>query len=161
MKRTRIVLATVGIGLALFGVFRLLTQVSIGGVAFLAGWLIAALVIHDGIIAPSTLGLATLIRRKVPPRGRRYLQGALICAAAVTVIGLPMIYRAHSQPKVKALLEQNFLVNVLLLWAVIAVVAFLGYVVQLVRDHAGSNVAQAADQPAEHLPKSAGGEHTS
>ena len=145
MKRTRIVLATAGIGLALFGVFRLLTQVSIGGVAFLVGWLIAALVIHDGIIAPGTLGLATLIRRKVPPRGRRYLQGALIAGAAVTVIGLPMIYRAHSQPKVKALLEQNFLVNVALLWAVIAVAAFLGYVVRLVRDRAHAADAQTDD----------------
>ena len=156
MKRTRIALATSGIGLALFGVFRLLTQVSVGSVAFLVLWLIGALVIHDGMIAPGTLGLATLIRRKVPPRGRRYLQGALISAAAVTVIGLPMIYRAHSQPKVKALLEQNFLANVALLWAVIAVVAFLGYVVQLVRDHASSATTRPVDQPAEHDPGTAG-----
>ena len=151
MSRPRIVLGTAGIALALFGVFRLLTQVSIGGVAFLVLWLIAALVIHDGIIAPGTLGLATLIRRKVPPRGRRYLQGALIAAAAVTVIGLPMIYRAHSQPKVKALLEQNFVVNVALLWGVIAVVALLAYIVRLVRDHAASaDAPHIADRSADH-----------
>lgn len=151
MSRPRIVLGAAGIALALFGVFRLLTQVSIGGVAFLLGWLIAALVIHDGIIAPGTLGLATLIRRKIPARARRYLQGALISGAAVTVIALPMIYRAHSQPKVKALLEQNFAANLALLLGVIAVVAFLAYVVRLIRDRAGTaEPMHAAEKPAEN-----------
>ena len=153
MSRPRIVLGAAGIGLALFGVFRLLTQVSIGGVAFLVGWLVAALVIHDGIVAPGTLGLATLIHRKVPPRARRFLQGALIAGAAVTMIALPMIYRAHSQPKVKALLEQNFVANLALLLAVIAVVAFLAYVVRLVRDHTRTaDAGQAADDAAKRDP---------
>lgn len=151
MSPPRVALGTAGIGLALFGVFRLLTQVSVGGVAFLVVWLIAALVIHDGIIAPGALGLATLIRRKVPPRGRRYLQGALIAAAAVTVIALPMIYRAHSQPKVKALLGQNFVANLALLWAVIAAAALLGYVVRLVRDRTHTaQVASASGDSANH-----------
>jgi hypothetical protein len=150
VTRIRIVLGAAGIALALFGVFRLVTQISFGGLAFLALWLVGALVLHDGIVSPGVLGLGALISRKVPPRARRYLQGALIAAAAVTVIALPMIYRAHSQPKVKALLEQNFAANLALLVGVIAVVAILGYVVRLVRDHthtAGGVAQSAAQQP--------------
>lgn len=150
MTRIRIMLGAAGIALALFGAFRLLTQISFGGLAFLALWLVGALVLHDGIVAPGVLGLGTLISRKVPPRARRYLQGALIGAAAVTVIALPMIYRAHSQPKVKALLEQNFAANLALLVGVIAVVALLGYVVGLVRDH--TRRAGAAPKPTDQEP---------
>jgi hypothetical protein len=152
VSRPRIVLGTAGIGLGLFGVLRLLTQISVGGIAFLVLWLVAALVLHDGIVAPGVLGVATLISRRVPSRARRYLQGALIAAATVTVIALPMIYRAHTQPKVKALLEQNFAINLAILWAVIAAVALLCYLVQLVRDTRTAETTRATAEPAGQDP---------
>jgi hypothetical protein len=134
VKRIRTTLVGAGILLALFGVFRLVTQVNLHDLLFVLIWLIGALIIHDAILSPSILGIGRLVGH-VPPRARRYLQGALITAGAVTVIALPMIYRAHSQPAVKALLEQNFAVNLLLLLGVIAAAAVLLYVSSLLRHH--------------------------
>lgn len=132
--RLRLVLGGAGVLLGLFGVFRLITQVAVHDLLYLLMWLIGALIIHDGIVSPALLALGRLIGVTTPPRARLYLQGALIVAGAVTVIALPLIYRAHSQPPVKALLEQNFAANLGILLAVIAVVAVVWYSVQVLRD---------------------------
>ena len=119
MGRWRIILAVAGIALGLFGVGRLVTQIPVPSLVGLGVWLIAALVIHDGIASPLVLAVGALVGR-VPPRGRRYLQAGLIMAAMVTVLAVPMIYRRGSQPASKALLDQNFGGNLTLLLGVIA-----------------------------------------
>ena len=55
-------------------------------------WLLAALLIHDGLLSPAVVSLGSLLRRFFPHRGRRYLQAALLMGALVTVVALPMIY---------------------------------------------------------------------
>ena len=45
----------------------------------------------------------------------------------MTVVAIPLIYRADSQPDAKALLEQDFRVNLALLLALVGVGAFLAY----------------------------------
>jgi hypothetical protein len=130
----RIALAAAGILLAAFGVFRLATQVPASDLIVLALWLVGALVVHDGILSPVVVAVGALVAR-VPPRARRYLQGALIAGAFVSVIALPMIYRRNSQPPSKAILQQNFAVNLTILLAIIAVGSVLLYAVHVARDH--------------------------
>jgi len=60
VKAWRIVLAIAGLLLGAFGVFRLLTEIPTGSVNKLAIWLVAALIIHDLVIAPSVVGLGWL-----------------------------------------------------------------------------------------------------
>ena len=134
MKAWRIALAMAGLLLGAFGVFRLLTEIPTGSVIKVAIWLLAALIIHDMVIAPSVVGLGWTLRRKVPDRGRRYLQVALIMIAVVTVIALPMIVLRGSQPPVKALLLRDYAANLTLLIGLIAVVAAASYVVRVARD---------------------------
>ena len=134
MKTWRIILAVAGIGLASFGVFRLATEVPVRSLVFLGLWLAAALVIHDGIVAPATVGVSSVLRRWVPDRARRYLQAALIASAMVTVIALPMIYLRGSQPAVKALLLRNYGVNLAAIVGCIALVSLAAYLVRVVRD---------------------------
>ena len=133
--RLRIPLGIAGILLGLFGVFRLLTQVPPFPLVILALWLVGALVIHDGILSPVVVGVGWAIARVVPPRARRYLQGALIMAALVTVIAIPMIYRRDSQPRSKSMLLQNFGLNLTLLIGIIAALSLLAYAVRVARDH--------------------------
>jgi len=137
MGRWRIVLAVTGIALGLFGVGRLLTQVPAPSLIGLGIWLIAALVIHDGIASPLILAVGALVGR-VPPRGRRYLQAGLIMAAMVTVLAVPMIYRRGSQPASKALLDQNYGGNLTLLLGVIAGATLLAYAIRVARSQPGS-----------------------
>lgn len=138
MKAWRIVLAIAGVSLGLFGVARLLSQIPGHSLIRLAIWLIAALIIHDAIVAPSVVAVGWSLRRAVPDRGRRYLQAALIMGAVITVVAVPMIYLRNSQPPSKAILLQNYGANLALLLGLIGALTLVAYTVRLVRDRSRS-----------------------
>jgi hypothetical protein len=134
VKAWRIALATAGIALAMFGIFRLLSELPMHSLLILGVWLAAALVLHDAILAPSVVGVGWLLRRHVPDRGRRYLQVALIMIALVTLIAIPMIFLRGSQPAEKALLLRNYGANLVLMIGMIAVISLILYAVRVARD---------------------------
>lgn len=134
MRTWRIVLATAGILLLLYGAVSLLTNVDFGTLLLLALWLIGAVVIHDGIVSPLVIGVGWALHRVVPPRARRYLQGGLIAAGLVTVVAIPMIVQQGSLPASKALLQQNFGGNLTLLLGIVGAVSLLLYAVRVARD---------------------------
>jgi hypothetical protein len=134
MKIWRIILAVVGIGIGTYGISQLLTQIPSQMLVLLALWLIGALIIHDGLLSPAVVGVGAALRRYVPDRGRRYLQFGLIMASMVTVIAVPMIYRAHTQPRVKALLLQDFGINLTVLLAATAGGTLIAYAIRVARD---------------------------
>ena len=124
-------------GSLLFGVFRLITEVPLPQPGLRgAGWLVAALVIHDGILSPLVVSVGWLLRRLVPDRARRFLQVALIISGLVTVIALPMIYLRGSQPAVKAILLRNYGANLALIIGLVAVATLVLYAVRVARDRA-------------------------
>lgn len=132
--RTRVLIGATGVLLGLFGAFRLLTQIPGSDVLVLAGWLLGALAIHDGLLAPLVAGVGALIGRLVPPRARAFLQAGLVVAAAVTVVALPLIHREGSQPPVKAILRQNYAGNLAALIGLIAAGTVLLYAGRVLRD---------------------------
>jgi hypothetical protein len=134
VKAWRIILAIAGIGLGLFGVFRLVTEMPVHSLLVLALWMLAALAIHDGLLSPAVVAVSSLLRRYVPDRGRRFMQIALIMIGLVTVIAIPMIFLRGSQPSVKALLLRNYGANLTLLIAIIAVVTLAFYAVRVAQD---------------------------
>jgi hypothetical protein len=134
VKAWRIILATAGLLLGAFGVFRLLTEIPTGSLIRLGIWLLAALTIHDAVISPAAVGVGWSLRRNVPDRGRRYLQWALIMIVVVTVIALPMIFLRGSQPPVKALLLRDYATNLTLLVGLIAGVTAVSYAIRVFRD---------------------------
>ncbi len=134
MKVWRIILATAGLLLGAFGIFRLLTEIPTGSLIRLGIWLLAALIIHDAVISPAVVGVGWTLRRNIPDRGRRYLQWALIMIVVVTVIALPMIFLRGSQPPVKALLLRDYATNLTLLIGLIAGVTAVSYAIRVFRD---------------------------
>jgi hypothetical protein len=134
MKKWRIVLAAVGLGVGTYGIFQLLTELPRQTLVLLALWLIGALIIHDGLLSPAVIGVGAALRRYVPDRGRRYLQFGLIMAAMITVIAVPMIYRTNTQPPAKALLLQDFRVNLTVLLAAIGGGTLIAYAIRVARD---------------------------
>ncbi len=133
MGRWRVVLAVAGIGLGLYGAGRLLTDVNWSSLVLVGLWLILALVIHDGLLSPAVVAVAALLGR-IPPRARRFLQFGLIMAALVTVIALPMINQQGRQPPSKALLQQDYGINLAILLAIIAAGSLAAYAVRVARD---------------------------
>jgi hypothetical protein len=138
VKTWRIALAIAGIGLAGFGIFRLVTQIPPPNLLILAVWLAAALIIHDVLLAPSVVGVGWLLRRFVPDRGRRFLQLALIIIALVMLIAVPMIFLRGSQPAVKALLLRDYGANLIMIVGVVAVITLILYAVRVARDRSAT-----------------------
>jgi hypothetical protein len=133
MSRWRLVLGLVGVGLGLYGIGRLFSSVPWSSLVLVGVWLVLALVIHDGLLSPAVVAVTVLLGR-IPPRGRRYLQFGLIVAALVTVIALPMISQQQRQPPSKALLQQDYQVNLMILLAIIAAGSLAAYAVRVARD---------------------------
>ncbi len=136
--RLRIALGAAGVLLGLFGAFRLLTQIDSPDLVQLAIWLVAALVLHDGVLSPAIVAVGAALTR-VPARARSALQGGLIAGSLVTVIALPLIRREGTQPGSKAILRQDFTANLAILLGVVAAGAVAWYVVLVVREHAAAS----------------------
>jgi hypothetical protein len=134
MGRWRLVLGVVGVLVVLYGIVNLGVHIPIKTLAWVAVWLIAAVIIHHGLVSPVVIAVSSLLRRLIPDGGRRYLQAALITAVPVTVIAIPLIYRQGSQPPSKALLLQNFTANLGLLLGIIGAVCLVGYAIRVARN---------------------------
>ena len=145
---TRWTIGAAGAALGLFGLFRLVTEIPVLDLLMLGVWLIGALVLHDGMLAPLTSAVAGAIVRYVPSRLRRYVQGALVTGAIVTVIALPLILLAGSQPPEKALLRQNFGANLAVLLGVISGGTAVLYLLRVARDRrAAERTSEANVRP--------------
>jgi hypothetical protein len=144
MLAWRIILAVGGILLGLFGVFRLLTQFPGPSLMPLVIWLVAALIIHDGLLSPAVVGLGWVLRRFVPDRERRYLQAWLIMSALVAVIAIPMIYLRGSQPAAKAILLQDYAANLGLIIGALGVATLALYGIRVFQDRSAKPATEQA-----------------
>lgn len=146
MRRYRIALGVTGGLLLTFGVFRLVTQLDAGDLFVLGVWLAAAVALHDGLIAPITVGTGVALTG-VPPRARRYLQGALLVGALITIVAIPLIGRRGTQPETKAILLRDYAANLSLLLGMTAAVALVLYTLRLLRHQrpAGAPLEDEAD----------------
>lgn len=128
-----------GIALLLYGAWRMLTQLDGQQLERIAIWLVAAVALHDGVLAPVTGGVGLLTGR-IPARARAYVQGALAAGALVTAVAFVYVRAARvPQPAQKALLRQDFTRNLSVLLAVVAVGAVLLYLLRVARDHRRSD----------------------
>jgi MFS family permease len=116
-----------GVVLAAYGAVRLLTDVPGSSLLRLVVWLIGAVVISDLVISPLVVAIGVALRRWLPDRGRRYVQAFLIMVGIITVVAAPMIYLQGSAPPEKALLNQDFGVNLAILLGLAALISLLGY----------------------------------
>ena len=134
MRTSRIALAVAGGLLLTLGVVRLVTELDTGDLLVLGVWLAAAVALHDGLIAPITVGTGVALTG-LPPRARRYLQGGLLVGALITVIAIPLIGRQDTQPVSKAILLRDYTANLSLLLGMTAAVALTLYALQVLRHH--------------------------
>ena len=149
--RTRLLIGAAGIALGVFGVFRLLTQIAESDLVSLLEWLIVAVVLHDGVIAPVTAAVGWGLEHAVPPRARRAVVYGLAGAVGVTVIALPEIHLRGSQPLQKALLLQDYKHNLAIALGIVAAAALVYYAISVVRDRAkprpsATNIRPSDDQ---------------
>lgn len=120
--KTRISLGALGVLGILFGGIKLLLDHQKSDPIHLAIWLGGSAVINDAVLVPLVGLVGLAVARFVPGRIRPYVQGGLVVAALTTAVAIPLIYRRGTQPASKSLEQQNYLGNLALLVAGIAVV---------------------------------------
>ena len=134
MRAWRVVLAVCGVLVGLFGAVQLIVGTPWTNLLILAGWMIGAVLIHDGVIAPVVVSVGWGIGRVVPARARRYLQVFLIAGGLVSAIAIPLIARRGTQEASKAILQQDYGTNLSVLLGLFAGVSLLAYAAHVARD---------------------------
>jgi uncharacterized membrane protein YidH (DUF202 family) len=146
MRTARWLLGGLGILLLAYGIWRIFQFSAATQPRQLGIWLAAALVLHDGILSWLVVGVGWLLARFVPGRARGYLQGALITGGLVTLVAIPLIYRRGKSQPGQALLERDYLANLLIIFACIAAVTGAAYLVRVRREARVVKLRPPADQ---------------
>jgi hypothetical protein len=124
MRTARIALVGVGVGGLVVGAALLVTTVRPSGIAGLGVWLLAALLLHDGILAPAAFAGNRLLRgagARIPPAVLAVLQGAVVIGVVLTLIVLPEIRAKQLGPRNPTVLPFDYALRLGLLWIVLAV----------------------------------------
>ncbi|TDD76738.1 hypothetical protein E1293_26410 [Actinomadura darangshiensis] len=92
--KTRILAYAAGLALIAYGLRGIVTGVP---AVEWAKWFAGAAILHDGVLVPAVLaaGLATGF---LPARHRRLVRGALVVAACVTAVALPLVLSTGRRP---------------------------------------------------------------
>ena len=130
----RIVLGAVGLGGILYGAVRILQSPAAVQPLDLFWWLLAALVLHDGSLAPVVTVCGFLMARLVPGRARAYLQGGLVAGGLVATFSVVEIYREGKSRPGNALLEQDYGRHLAIVLGVVAVLTLVLYLVRVARE---------------------------
>lgn len=145
--RTRIALGTIGVLILAYGSWRLLGTPRLTRPTTVGVWLLAALVLHDAVLAPLTIAVGFLLGAVLRPRARRYVAGALVAGGLVTAVALPIVYRRGQAPPGTTLEAQDYVGHLLLILAAIAAVTAGAYVIRVVRDRTSQPDNEANDLP--------------
>ncbi|HEY4267931.1 MAG TPA: hypothetical protein VGM94_07060 [Galbitalea sp.] len=124
IRRWQLGLILFGIALLGIGVFVLFQEVNPKRYIGILTWLVAALVIHDGIIAPAVFAVSLASRklgRRVPQVIIAIVQGALVIGGVVTLIVVPEILKKSIGTLSSSILPQNYLLNLFLFYGVLVI----------------------------------------
>jgi len=136
IDRWRIALVAGGVLLLALGGLVLLDTVSPRRYLGLAAWLVGALVVHDGIIAPSVAGVAVLLRRagrRAPTAALVIVQGALVVLAVVAIVVVPQILKQGIGTPNPSVLPLDYTTNLVAFSVALVLIAALAVVVALRR----------------------------
>jgi hypothetical protein len=121
----RLFLGALGVAAGAFGLLRFL-QHDVSDIVDSVLWLAGGVVVHDGIIAPLTLGAIVLGRRALPRKLWVVTATGLVVLLTVTVTAIPVLGSFGTRADNPTLLDRNYA----LAWIVFALLVL---VVSLVR----------------------------
>jgi len=134
MKLARIILIGVGALAILLGAYVMVDTVKPKSIWGLVTWLIAAVILHDGIISPIVVGISVGMRRfgrAIPAGVLAIVQAGVLVGCVFTLIIVPEIIRKAKVPKNYTVLPFDYATRLGLMWAAVAVVTAVVVVVYL------------------------------
>lgn len=112
----RWVLGAVGVLIGAFGVWTLLSRQDLDQLVDVAVWLVAGVVLHDGVLALATLLLAALVLPVLPQAARAPAVVGFVVLGSVTLLAVPVLGRFGARPDNPTLLDRHYLAG----WLVVA-----------------------------------------
>lgn len=128
VKTWRTALVVIGVLMLLLGAYVLVDTVKPIKIAGLALWFVLALIVHDGIIALVTFGVAFLLRkagRAIPIAVLAIVQAGLVLCSVFAVIVLPAAYKRSIGTNNPTVLPLDYGLALVTLWVVIVVLTGL------------------------------------
>lgn len=128
MTLARAALVLAGIGMLGFGVATLATTLSLEDLVWLAVWLAAAIVIHDGVLVPLLSVLRAGERRgarRWPKAVTALIEVAFAVVAVLTLFVVPELWAQGRSPN-PTLLTGDYAARLAVAWAVAALGAVAG-----------------------------------
>ncbi|EGD45371.1 hypothetical protein NBCG_00273 [Nocardioidaceae bacterium Broad-1] len=98
-------LGTVGMA---YGAWLMLTRQDLGQIVEVVVWLAAAVVIHDGILAPAVLALGWLGGRLLPRAVARGAVTVLVLLGPTVLVAIPVLGRFGAKPDNPTLLDRDY-----------------------------------------------------
>ena len=135
LKRWRIGLILGGGAILLLSAYILFTTIKPTRYIGIAEWFIAAIIVHDAIIAPVVFGVGVVMRkagRRIPLAVLAIIQGGLVIGAVFTIVLVPEILAQQHAHLFQTLLPFDYVRNLGVLWVgtlVATAVAGIGYLV--------------------------------
>lgn len=100
-----ILLGTVGMA---YGAWLLLSRQDLGQIVEVVVWLAAAVVIHDGILAPAVLGMGWLGGRLLPRPVARGAVTVLVLLGPILLVAVPVVGRFGAKADNPTLLDRDY-----------------------------------------------------
>jgi hypothetical protein len=134
VRRWRIGLIVFGAAILLLSGYVMLTTVKPTRYIGIVEWFIAAIIIHDALIAPIVFGAGVVMRRagrRIPLAVLAIVQGGLVIGAVFTIVLVPEILAQRYAHLFETLLPFDYVKNLGILWlgtlvlTATAVVAYL------------------------------------
>jgi hypothetical protein len=133
----RTALLVIGVLLLLLGAYVMVDTVKPVKIAGVALWFLLALIVHDGIIAFVTFGVAFLLRkagllrstgRGLPIAVLAIVQAGLVVCSVFAIIVLPAVYKKSIGTKNPTVLPLDYGPSLVILWAIVVVLTALAVV---------------------------------
>lgn len=134
MRLARSILIGVGALSILLGAWVLFDTVKPKSIGGLLTWLIAAVILHDGILSPIVVAISVGMRRvgrSIPPAVLAIVQAGIVVGCVFTLVVVPEIIRKAKVPKNDTVLPFDYGSRLALLWVAVAVVTAVVVVVYL------------------------------
>lgn len=128
--RTRIALGAVGVLVAAYGAWLLLTRQDAEQVRSAAVWLVAGVLLHDVVLAPVVVLLGLLLSRVTPPAARAPVAVGAVVLGTVTLMAVPVLGRFGARPDNPTLLDRDYTAGWLVLAGVVVAVVVVATLVR-------------------------------
>jgi ABC-type branched-subunit amino acid transport system permease subunit len=127
-------IGTVGVALGGYGAWLLLSRQDPDRLVDVAVWLVAGVLLHDGVLAVATLVIGALVLRLLPRAARGPAVVGFVVLGSVTLLAVPVLGRFGARPDSATLLDRDYVVG----WVALAALVVVTIVVaSVLRSRAG------------------------